>query len=243
MQIEEAFIPSVLVALSLGELRFCLGATMAVRRNVLAEIGGLAALGSVLADDHALGELVSARGHRIELSRYVVKTLVPEAALGPLWSHELRWARTNLALAPTGYAFSFLMYALPLALLYVAVSRNLAWGLPLLAVVLLLRLRLHYLARSCIARLASRRCVAHSASGLSKFARLGRELIRPKGPLAYGNIPDRPPLGSGGRERLGAERLHVHAVVDKNRALNALQLDDGLIEIGLRLQLPPSRLR
>ncbi len=150
MQIEEIFIPSVLVAIALGELRFCLGATMAVRRNVLEEIGGLAPLGRFLADDHALGELVCDRGYRVELSRYVVSTLVTETTLRSLWSHELRWARTNLALAPAGYAFSFLIYALPLAVLYLVVSRNLALGLPLVAVVLFLRIILHRLTREAL---------------------------------------------------------------------------------------------
>src|SRR5579862_2269732 len=150
MQIEEGFIPSVLVALALGKLRFCLGATMAVRHSTLEQIGGLPALGETIADDHKLGQLVSARGREIELSRYVVQTSVPEVTLRALWSHELRWARTNFALAPAGYAFSFLMYALPFAILYLAVSANLALGLPLLAVVLGLRLLLHYLAREAL---------------------------------------------------------------------------------------------
>jgi ceramide glucosyltransferase len=147
LQIEEVFIPSVLVALSLGRLRFCMGASMAVRRRLLEEIGGLAALGNVLADDHRLGELVTERNREVELSRYVVRTSVPERTIAALWSHELRWARTNFALAPAGYVFSFLMYALPLALLYLAVSRNLAVGLPLLAAVIALRVGLHYLSR------------------------------------------------------------------------------------------------
>jgi ceramide glucosyltransferase len=150
LHIEDVFIPSVLVALAIGKLRFCLGATMAVRRTLLDAIGGLEALGGDLADDHRLGELVSAHGKDVELSRYVVRTIVPEATLRALWPHELRWARTNLALAPAGYAFSFLIYALPFALMYLAVSRNLAWGLPLLALVLLLRFSLHYLARSAL---------------------------------------------------------------------------------------------
>ncbi len=150
MQIEDGFAPSVLVALAIGKLRFCLGATMAVRRRVLEEIGGLDALGSYLADDHRLGELVASRAYQVELSRYGVQTAVSETNLRALWSHELRWARTNLALAPAGYLFSFLMYALPFALLYLAVSRDLTWGLPLLAVVVGLRLAVHYLARGAL---------------------------------------------------------------------------------------------
>jgi ceramide glucosyltransferase len=143
LQIDEGFIPSVLVALKLGKLRFCLGATMAVRRHVLAELGGLEALGATIADDHRLGELVAARGYGIELSRYVVRTTVPETRLHALWVHELRWARTNFALAPAGYSFSFLMYAVPLALVYLAVSKNLDLGLPLLALAVALRFALH----------------------------------------------------------------------------------------------------
>lgn len=149
-QIEEVFIPSVLVALALGPLGFCLGATMAVRRSLLDRIGGLAALGAGLADDHTLGQLVTAAKKAIELSRYVVQTTVPETTLRALWSHELRWARTNFTLAPAGYAFSFLMYALPLALVYLAASRNVVLGFPLLAVVVALRVTLHYLARAAL---------------------------------------------------------------------------------------------
>jgi ceramide glucosyltransferase len=150
MQIEDVFIPSVLVALALGPLRFCLGATMAVRRRVLEAIGGLAALGETIADDHKLGELVTRSGKLVGLSRYVVQTTVPETRFGALWSHELRWARTNLALAPAGYAFSFLMYALPLSVIYLAVSRNVTLGVPLLLVTVTLRLALHYLARRAL---------------------------------------------------------------------------------------------
>ncbi|HEV3091138.1 MAG TPA: bacteriohopanetetrol glucosamine biosynthesis glycosyltransferase HpnI [Candidatus Cybelea sp.] len=145
--INDGFAPSVLVALALGELRFCLGATMAVRGSVLATIGGLSALGRTLADDHLLGTLVNGAGYRVELSRYVVSTMVPETKLSALWAHELRWARTDFEVARGGYLFSFVIYALPLALVYLAVSRNVLLGLPLLALVLALRVSVHYLAR------------------------------------------------------------------------------------------------
>lgn len=148
--VEDQFAPSVLVAATLGTLRFCLGATMAVRRSVLDEIGGIAALGPYLADDHKLGELVSARGYRVALSRYVVATAIPETALPDLWSHELRWARTSFTLAPIGYLFSFLMFPLPLALLYLAVSHEAAAGAALIASALVLRAGLHYAAHDAL---------------------------------------------------------------------------------------------
>jgi ceramide glucosyltransferase len=148
--VEEQFAPSVLVAASIGRMRFCLGASMAVRRSALDAIGGIDALGPYLADDHKLGELVAARDYDVELSPYVVATTVAENTLGDLWSHELRWARTNLVLAPVGYAFSFLMFGVPLALLYLVVSRNLVVGLPVLAAAIGLRLALHYAARAAL---------------------------------------------------------------------------------------------
>lgn len=144
--IEDQFAPSVLVAATLGTLRFCLGATMAVRRRVLGEIGGIAALGAYLADDHKLGELVSARGYTVALSRYVVATAISETTLTALWSHELRWARTSLTQAPIGYVFSFLMFPLPLALLYLIVSSNLGAGAALVACAIGLRAVLHRVA-------------------------------------------------------------------------------------------------
>jgi ceramide glucosyltransferase len=148
--INDGIAPSVLVALMLGELRFCLGATMAVRGTLLDAIGGLSALGRTLSDDHTLGQLVTIRGYKVELSRYVVTTMIPEKTLRALWSRELRWARTDFELAKGGYLFSFLIYALPLALIYLAVSRNLLWGLPLLAIVCALRYAVHRLARKAL---------------------------------------------------------------------------------------------
>jgi ceramide glucosyltransferase len=50
--INDGLAPSVLVARRLGELQFCLGATMAVRGTLLPAIGGLAALGKTFADDN-----------------------------------------------------------------------------------------------------------------------------------------------------------------------------------------------
>jgi len=150
MHVEDEFAPSVLVALLLGPLRFCLGATMAVRREALAAIGGLAAIGAGLADDHALGNLVAAQGYDVELSRYAVRTAIPETTLRELWTHELRWARTNFTMAPAGYAFSFVMYAFPFALAYLALSQNVVLGTALCALIAALRLALHYAARSAL---------------------------------------------------------------------------------------------
>jgi ceramide glucosyltransferase len=143
----EHFAPSALVAHALMGQRFCFGATMAVRRDVFDAFGGLDALGSHLADDARLGELVIAHGKRVVLSRYVVENLVAETSLRELWRHELRWARTHRTLEPAGYAGLFLTYAIPLALLHLPFARRRRRALALLAAATVSRVALAAAAR------------------------------------------------------------------------------------------------
>lgn len=138
------FFPSVLVALSFQELRFCFGATMAARRTALEAIGGLAALAPYLADDYMLGNLVSARGYKVRLAPCIVENVVHEPTLGSLFAHELRWARTVRACQPAGYAFSFISSsAITLAALAAVATRLNIGALGLLGAALALRLALH----------------------------------------------------------------------------------------------------
>ena len=117
MFINEQFIPSVLVNELFGPPRHCLGPTNAVRSAVLSAIGGFEALAAHLADDFMLGHNVAARGLRVVISRYVVRTIVTDPTLVALWNHELRWHRTIRGVRPAGYAGMFLTYPVPLALL------------------------------------------------------------------------------------------------------------------------------
>lgn len=119
MHINEVFAPSVLVATLFAPPRFCFGSTMAVRRDVFERIGGIEALGEHLADDYALGRLVSEAGYRVELSPYVVKNVVYEANVERLFTHELRWARTIRMVQPAGYACSFVTYPALFGIAYV----------------------------------------------------------------------------------------------------------------------------
>jgi ceramide glucosyltransferase len=143
MQMDEQFAPSVLVATLLQPLAFCFGSTMAVRRSVLEEIGGIDALRSHLADDYRLGALVRARGYRVALSPYVVSNAVDEENLSSLWHHELRWARIIRSVRPTGFAMSFVTFPFPFTLLLALVPGQTVNGLTLCALVLALRFALH----------------------------------------------------------------------------------------------------
>jgi ceramide glucosyltransferase len=133
MQINQYFLPGALLARAMGR-QDCLGATMALRREMLERIGGFAALVKHLADDNVLGRLVQGLGLRVALADTIPATTVAESSLGALWRHELRWARTIRALEPVPFAASVLQYPLVWALLVVLVSGGAPWALGWFAV-------------------------------------------------------------------------------------------------------------
>jgi ceramide glucosyltransferase len=144
MFINEWFLPSVLISKILQPIKYCLGATMIVRRNLLDEIGGFKALSNHLADDYMLGKLVSDLGYKIHLSNFIVENIVEEPSIKDLVTHELRWARTLRRVEPLGYAFTFLTDTLVVSSItaitvYLATS-NLLWSLSPILLVLLARI-------------------------------------------------------------------------------------------------------
>jgi ceramide glucosyltransferase len=154
MLVNEQFVPSALVAISMQRLAFTLGATMAVRRRVLDEIGGLAALGTTIADDYMLGHLTAGRGYRVALAGTIPLTLVSESNLRALLVREVRWARTVRSVRPLGYAGSIFTYSLFFAvanLVVAAIFNSLV--LPaggLLLATFVIRVALHIRARRAL---------------------------------------------------------------------------------------------
>jgi ceramide glucosyltransferase len=149
MGIEEHFAPSVLVAGAIEPLRYCFGATMAVRHEILDGIGGFAAVDE-LADDHALGRLVAAHGYRVVIADTIVTTTVAESTLRQLWEHELRWARTTRSLRPLDYLGLCVTFPVALATLALVLARDRTPLVGVLAVALSLRYALHVAARGAL---------------------------------------------------------------------------------------------
>jgi len=133
LHINHGFLPQVLVAEGLGASGGCFGATIALRRDTLAAIGGFAAIADRLADDHALGAAVRRLGREVVLSTYIVDDIIAEPSLGALFRHELRWARTIRAIAPAGFLGSVVTQPVVLALVAVVLG-----GQPVVAPALLL---------------------------------------------------------------------------------------------------------
>jgi ceramide glucosyltransferase len=145
--INDWFMPSVCVAALSGSRSFAFGATIAMRRNVLADIGGFASIADQLADDYRLGELTRNLGLRTVLSEVVVETSVDERSLGDLVRHELRWLRTIRAVRPVGYALSFVTFGVPVAALGSLLAAGASPALAMLGITVLARVMLHCAAR------------------------------------------------------------------------------------------------
>lgn len=115
MYINEWYLPSVLLAWLFGYEGYVSGQTMCMRQDTVRKIGGLAAVADHLADDHRLGELVSALGLRIVLSPYVVEGEHHEQDYASLARHEIRWMRTIRVLRPRSFRLIFLSFSFPVA--------------------------------------------------------------------------------------------------------------------------------
>ncbi|OFV89104.1 MAG: hypothetical protein A3J75_03400 [Acidobacteria bacterium RBG_16_68_9] len=97
------FANMVLVARKVERAAYAFGATIAIRRAVLDEIGGFLPLASQLADDYHLGYRVTQRGYEIALADQVVDTVIAVGTWQRLLQHQLRWARTYRICRPGGY--------------------------------------------------------------------------------------------------------------------------------------------
>jgi ceramide glucosyltransferase len=147
MYINEWFMPSVRVAALGGYRSFAFGATIAIRRDALAKIGGFSAICDQLADDYRLGEMTRRLGLRTVLSSVEVDTIVRERSAADLIAHELRWRRTIRNLSPLGYAFSFVTLGLPVTALQLLLTRGAGAAAAIFAVTAAASALIHLTAR------------------------------------------------------------------------------------------------
>ena len=117
MGIDYQFLPAVLYGVGIGVAAPCFGSTIALRKSVLAEIGGFDAFGERLADDYEIGRAIRARGYRIAMPPFAVIHSANEKSATELFQHELRWARTIRAIDSLGHVGSVITHAVPLAIL------------------------------------------------------------------------------------------------------------------------------
>ncbi len=134
MGISYQFLPNVALGLAAGMARPCFGSTIALRRSVLAEIGGFEAFADRLADDYDLGQAVWSRGYRGAVPAFAVVHVCREPTFRELFAHEVRWARTIRAIDPGGFFGCGFTHALPWALAGWALTGFRFYGLAVVAV-------------------------------------------------------------------------------------------------------------
>lgn len=107
----------VMVADMMEGMRFALGPAMAVRRDALDAIGGIAAVKDYYSDDFELGNRIWAKGYEVVLSHYIVRNVLTSRSPLRTLGDQLRWMKSTRYSRPAGHAGSGLTYSVPFGLL------------------------------------------------------------------------------------------------------------------------------
>jgi ceramide glucosyltransferase len=142
MDISYRFLPAVVVGIATGLATPMLGPTFALRREVLAEIGGFAAFADRLADDYEIGRAVRDAGLRTQVPHFTVGHCGYEAGVRDLCRHELRWTRTIQTVDRGGFIGSGVTHCLALSIGGALLAGPVAGGIELVVVALALAARL-----------------------------------------------------------------------------------------------------
>jgi ceramide glucosyltransferase len=129
----------VMLSAVLEPVRYGLGATIAIKREVLQKIGGFRALRDHLADDYYLGSMVAEHGYDVKLSSSIVTMMTEETRFVQFWHHQLRWARTYRTSRPLSLA-TIMLHGPFWALLFVVASSFSKIALGAFALVLVARI-------------------------------------------------------------------------------------------------------
>jgi ceramide glucosyltransferase len=135
MSINTYFLPNVVVARSLGLAQPCFGATIALRRETLEEIGGFEAFANDLADDYEIGMAVRKAGYEVAIPPFSVGHVCFERTARELVRHQIRQSRTIRTIDPVGYAGATISHPFALALIGAALGSSLGLLVAALAVV------------------------------------------------------------------------------------------------------------
>jgi ceramide glucosyltransferase len=117
MSINTYFLSNVVVARSMGLAQPCFGATIALRRETLEEIGGFEAFADCLADDYEIGAAVRKAGYEVAIPPFSVGHVCFERTAGELLRHQIRQSRTIRTIDPVGYAGAIITHPFALALI------------------------------------------------------------------------------------------------------------------------------
>jgi ceramide glucosyltransferase len=107
----------VMVADMMEGMRFALGPAMAMRRDAIDAIGGIAAVADYYSDDFELGNRIWAKGYKVILSHHVVRNVLTFRSVIRTLGDQLRWMKSTRYSRPAGHAGTGLTYAMPFGIL------------------------------------------------------------------------------------------------------------------------------
>ncbi len=134
------FMTNVVFAHVTGASKFCLGASAALRRSTLTEIGGLESLADYLVEDYEMGRRIWISGKKVAIVPYLVDTMVDLKTPAQWWDHMVYWDQNTRAARPWAFLSTAVIRSVPFAFLYALVRLCDPAGLAVLAGALALRL-------------------------------------------------------------------------------------------------------
>lgn len=133
------FMANVLFAHISGASKFCLGASAALRRSTLDQVGGLESLSDYLVEDYEMGRRIGLLGKKIAIVPYFVDTIVDLKTPSQWWDHQVYWDQNTRAARPIAFFATALIRSVPFALLYAVARMGDVIGLSVTAGVFALR--------------------------------------------------------------------------------------------------------
>jgi len=133
------FMTNVVFAHVSGASKFCLGASAALHRSTLEQIGGLEDLSDYLVEDYEMGRRIWLLGKKVAIIPYFVDTVVDLQSPSQWWNHQIYWDQNTRAARPFAFFATVLVRSVPFAVLYAAIRMFDPVGLCVLAGTLILR--------------------------------------------------------------------------------------------------------
>jgi len=106
-----------IVANLMEGMKFALGPTMAMRRDVLDAVGGFEPLADYCADDYVLGREIAESGRQVVMSDHVIDHVVINRSFACSMRHQIRWMKSTRFSRRAGHAGTALTFAMPFGLL------------------------------------------------------------------------------------------------------------------------------